>query len=114
MGRHSRIELGFFHFAGVDQAGQILRIGEAGHVHVEAGVHGFEGCVFGILGVAMGLQCADGPGIGDHETLEAPLLAENVGEQPVVSSGGHIVQVHVGAHEGAGAGLLGRMEGDKI
>ncbi len=97
-----------------NQTSQILRVSQAGHIHVEAGGHCPVGGIFGILGKAVSLQRADCPGIGDNEALKSPILAQNIGKEPMVSGGGHIVEVHVGAHEAAGAGLFCCVEGNEV
>src|SRR6202021_2035157 len=52
--------------------------------------------------------------VREHNAFEAPLAAQNVGEEPMISAGWHIVQIHVSAHKAAGACLLCRVEGDQI
>ncbi len=48
---------------------------------------------------------ADGAPVGDDEALEAPLVAQHRGEQPVVLRGVDVVHLVVGAHDGPGLRL---------
>ena len=96
------------------EAGEIFRVGEAGHVHVETSGDSFIGGVFRIFGKAVSLERSDSPGIRNNEALKTPILAQNICEQPVISGGGDVVQVHVRAHEAAGASLFGCMKRNKV
>jgi hypothetical protein len=50
-------------------------------------------------------QVAHRLGVTDHEALEAPELAQHLGEQPVVAGRRDAVQVQVRGHDSAGAGV---------
>ena len=63
--------------------------------------------------------CADGKvdvhpvgvahgGVGDHHAVEAPLVAEHIGEQSLGSACPGVAQTAVAAHNGGGAALLDR------
>ncbi len=67
-----------------------------------------------IFGEAVHLQARDGKRIRNHETLEAPVFAQHVGQQPVIAARGHVVQIHIGAHEAARTRLLRRMERHQV
>ena len=60
------------------------------------------------------MQVRDPEGVAHHEALEAPLAAEHVAQEEAVGGGGHVVQLHVGAHEGADSGLGRGLEGRKV
>ena len=62
----------------------------------------------------MRLKIAYGERVRDHKALEAPLLAQNVVQQPAITAGRHIVQIHIGAHEGCGSSLFCRMERNQV
>ena len=47
----------------------------------------------------MYLQARDCKCIGSHEAAESPVLPEDVGQQPAISTRGDVVQIHVGAHQ---------------
>jgi len=85
-----------------------------GHLHVEAGVEGAECGVCGVFGEAVVLEALDGVGVGDGEALELPIFAEDIGEEPVVAGGGDVIEVHVGAHDGAGTGFDASVEGREV
>ena len=113
--RHYRgIQLGFSDFSGADEFGEVLCVGLAGHVHVEAGADGLVGRVCRVLGKAVCLQALDGKCVRDDEAFEAPFLAQDVSEQPVIAGGWDVIQIHVCAHEASCAGFFGRVEGDEI
>ena len=53
--------------------------------------------------------------VGDHHTLEAPLIPEHAGEQSRVSAGPDSAQVVVAAHNGGGAALFdGDLKGPEV
>lgn len=81
-----------------------------GHLHVDSGVESTVCGIVSVLGEAMGLQALDGVGVGDDKAFEAPLVSEDIGEEPVVASGGHIIEVHVGRHDGCCTGVDGGVE----
>ena len=61
-------------------------------------------------GEAVRLQAAGGVGVADHEALEAPEVAQHLGEEPAVAGGRDAVEVHVRRHHVAGARLDRRAE----
>ena len=68
------------------------------------------GSVGQVGGEAVRLQAAGGVGVAHHEPLEAPELAQHLGEEPAVAGGGDAVERHVRRHHVAGARLDGRAE----
>ena len=70
-----------------------------GHLHVEAGAKRARPGVGGVGREVLGLQRLDRVGVADHEALEAPLVAQHVGQQPAVPRCGDPVEIHVGAHD---------------
>jgi hypothetical protein len=45
-------------------------------------------------------EAVDGVEVADDEAAEAPLAAQNVGEQPGVGGAGHAVVGAIGCHDG--------------
>ncbi len=87
-----------FHQAGAEADG-------VGQLHVHAGLESQRARLVGVGGdVVHRGEEGDGPVVGDHGALEAPLVAEQVGEQPAVGPGRHAVHVGVGVHHRPGAG----------
>ena len=68
----------------------------------------------GIFGEAVGGEAFDGCPIADDHAVEAPVVAEDVVEEQAVAGGGDTVEVHVGGHEGAGAGFERGVEGWEV
>ncbi len=84
------IDHGLRDFPVRDQFRQILEVGFAHHVHVHAGFQGQFGVLSQIAHAVLG-HFADGRIVGDDEALEAPLLSQQVREQPVIGRGRHPV-----------------------
>ncbi len=73
------------------EAGQLPGIQFVGHAHVHAGQDG-ELCSFGIVARhAVDPQFGDGTVITDRHALEAPFLAQQILQQPLVGRGRHAV-----------------------
>src|SRR5271166_2461018 len=70
--------------------------------------------VFAVPGIAMRDQAFNGHGVADHKSSEFPGLAQNVLQQEVVSRGRDLIQVHVGAHQAADAGVNRGLERREI
>ena len=111
---HGGIDVSQLECAVIDQGGEVIGVGVAGHIHVQASIQGTESRVATITSKALNDQVADGEGIADDEALEAPLAAQDVVQQEAVAAGGDVVEVHVGAHKGANAGLHGSLEGWEV
>ena len=100
------VEGGLVHGSGRDGVGQVTEGGvEHAHLHVEPGFEGARAGVRVVGGEVLRGQRADGVGVADHPAVEAEFVAEDVGHQPPVARGRDAVEVHVGAHDVAGAGL---------
>ena len=56
----------------------------------------------------------DGCIVCHHEAVEAPLVAQYVGQQPVVGSGGYSVNFIEGGHGTTYAGLYGSLVGREV
>ena len=67
-----------------------------------------------VAGKTVGGKVIDGPRIGDDEAVEVPVVAQHIVEQPAIATCGNIVQVHVGAHDAADAGIYGGVERGQI
>ena len=98
-GQYGGVDLLFRQLAIGDELGEVVGIGEARHVHVDAGSQSLEGRIRVILGIAVGYETADGHSVRHNEALESPFPAQYVRQQPVIAAGGHVVQVHVGRHK---------------
>ena len=83
------------------------------HVHVDAG---FEGLAGHGRAVADGVihELGDRAPIGDHEAVEAPLLAQNLGEGKRIGGGGNAVDGVEGAHHRGRAGFDRGMVGREV
>src|SRR5262249_23474936 len=81
-------------------------LGRASSDHIEAGVdRGGDGLFF-VVGIAMGGEnLLYRAAVADHGTGEAPLAAEQVGEQPVVGAAGDVVDRVVCRHCGESVAL---------
>ena len=58
----------------------------------------------------MGDEVPNGVGVAHDEALEAPRVAQHLGEQPAAARRRNPVEVHVGGHHVAGAGVDRRLE----
>ena len=84
------------------------------HFHVDASHQRAGGGIGRVSGKALLDQIVDGAGIGHDPALEAQFAAQNVGQGRLVGRGGNIVEVHIGAHDIAGAGLDRGLERGKV
>ena len=80
------------------------------HLHVEARVERPGGRIGEVGGEAVRLQAPGRVGVAHHEALEAPEVAQHLGEEPAVAGGRDAVECHVRRHHVAGARLDGRPE----
>ena len=83
----SLVDVGFAHLAFFHKFGKFGNVDVRAHVHVEACVDGTT-CHFGGVTNAMSNTFLNGRSIGADETIEAPLIAQHVGEQILVAGGG--------------------------
>ena len=113
-GQYHLIHGGLRHLTVFHQPSKIAGVGLAGHVHIHASRDRLIGCVLRVFGETVRFQVPDCKGVREHNALKAPLAAQNVGEQPMIPAGRHVVQIHVSAHKAASACLLCRMEGNQI
>jgi hypothetical protein len=60
------------------------------------------------------LRTATSKSVRKHDALEAPVLAQHVGQEPMVSACGHVVQVHVRAHKATCSCLSRCMKGLQV
>ena len=99
-----------------DGGSEVLPVGSGTerHLHVDARLEAAHGGVREIFCETVGLEILDGVGVADYEALEAPILAEDVMQQPAVAGGGHVVEIHVGGHGGADTGLDCGVEGREV
>ena len=79
--------------AGLDEAGQVLQIGVAAHVHAHAAAQATRSRVHFVAGIAVHAQRMHGPGVADHEALEAHLLPQQVAQQPGIAEAGTSLRV---------------------
>ena len=113
-GPHGCVDVGQLQCAVLDEPGEVLRVGVAGHVHVEARTQRAEGRVAPVAGEALDDEVPDGHRVADDEALEPPLAPQDVAQQEAVPAGGDIVEVHVGAHKRPDAGLHCGLEGREV
>ena len=88
----------------------MLHIQARHHRHVDPGVEGQARGVAAVLGEAVGHQFLLGGVVRDHEALEAPLPAQDVGQQFAAARRRHAVHIVEGAHDRQGAGVHRRLE----
>ena len=86
-------------------------------LHIHAAFKGFGNCVRGIRAVIVtprDVEIVDSPAVGDHQPLEAPLLAQNrvheVGAGPAGYAAEAVVGYHYFTHAGARHELLERRQ----
>lgn len=91
------VELGLRHLAGVERVTQVPTAlhRRPGHLQVQSGAQGLDRAV------------APEP-VAHDDAVEAPLVAQDLGQQPVVVGAVRAVQPVVGAHDGPHAGPLHR------
>src|SRR5215469_18315862 len=108
--QHHLVEVRLADLAFANKLREVLRVGMAGHVHVHAGREALVCSVWAVLRISMGDKTADRKCVRYDEALETPILAENIGKQPMISARWHVVQVHVCAHEAARTSLCCRVK----
>ena len=102
---HGFVDCGHGDAAGFDEAGEFGVVEVRHHVDIDAGVEGFFCGGGGIEGDAVVEKLHDGGVVADDESVEAPFLAEDGGEQVGVGGAGNSVEGVEGAHDGGGAGF---------
>ena len=113
-GPHSRLDVSQLKRAILDQSGEVLHVGVAGHVHVEARTQRAEGRFAPVAREALGDEASDGKRVADDEAPKAPLAPQDIAEQEAVPARGDIVEVHVSAHQRPDTGLHGGLEGREV
>ena len=78
----SIVQLFHRHFAGFDQPRQILRVVLVAHTHVDAGFQRHAHRIFRVCRRAMFNQLFDCTVIGNGDAFKAPLVAQNIFQQP--------------------------------
>ena len=99
------IQLGHGHLAGLHQPRQVLAVILVTHAHVDAGLKRHAHRVFRVGGHAVLNQLFDGAVVGDRDAFKAPLVAQDVFQQPGISSRRGAVQRVQGHHHRAAAGI---------
>src|SRR5277367_4659318 len=96
--------------------GEILpvRSGPEGHFHIDTGLETEHGGLREIFRIAMRREILDSVGVAHDESLEAPVFAQYVMQQPAIDRSGHVVEVHVCGHGGADARFYGGVKGRKV
>ncbi len=92
---HQAVDLGLVDLAAVDGGNELVAVDphRARHLEVEPGVGGAG-------------RIVDAVPVGDDEAVEAPLVAQDLGEQSAVVGAELAVEAVVGAHDPPGVGLL--------
>ncbi len=98
----------------LDKRRQVIGVGAAGHLHVDAGIGGFGGRVFVIGGQAVHGQLTDGIPVTDDETVVFPFVPKNLPQEQFIRAGGDPVQIAEGCHERRHAGVERRLEGREV
>ena len=86
------IQLRHRHFAGFDQPRQVLAVILVAHAHVNAGLERHAHRIFRIGGGAVFNQLFDGPVVRHGNAFKAPLIAQNVLQQPGIRGRWRAVQ----------------------
>ncbi len=68
------------------------------HLHIHAGRDRPDRCVSFVCREAVGHEITHGIRVTHYESLEAPLLPQNVAQQKRVAGRRHVVEIHVGRH----------------
>lgn len=76
------IQLGHGHLAGLHQPRQVLTVILVAHAHVDAGLQRYAHRVFRVGGHAVLNQLFDGAVVGNGDAFKAPLVAQDVFQQP--------------------------------
>ena len=111
---HCLIELLERNFAVADERREVSREDTALQAHVQPGSQAELGGLALIRGEAVRNQLEVGGVVGDHETLESPLCAQDVGEQQSIGRGRHTVDVVEGGHDREGARIDRGLEGRQV
>ena len=82
--------------------------------HVQPGSQAELGGVTLVRGKAVRNQLEIRGVVGDHETLESPLGAQDIGEQQPIGRGRHTVDVVEGSHDGERARIDRGLEGRQV
>ena len=88
----SVVQLFHRHFAGFDQPRQILRVILVAHTHVDSGFQRHAHRIFRVCRRAMFNQLFDCTVIGNGDAFKAPLVAQNIFQQPGIGGGWRAVQ----------------------
>ena len=96
---HEFIKFGFGQDAICHQLGGILGVGVTGHIHVHARFESAQCGFASIFGVTLNNHVRNRKSVGDYKTIEAPFFAQDFAKQEAIACCGHIVQIHVCAHE---------------
>ena len=113
-GQHRGVDLRRRYSSARDQLGEILLVRLTRHVHAGAGGDRLVYGVGRIGRVAVCLKTGDRECVRRHETMKFPFRAKNVGEEPAISTGGNVIQIHVGRHQTANALLHCGVERNQI
>src|SRR5688572_30144708 len=77
-GPHRGIKISLLQRAIFHQLGQILEIGVAGHIHIEACCQGTSSSFTAITGKTLRDETRNSKGIADDKALESPLAAQDI------------------------------------
>ena len=99
------IQLGHGHLAGLHQPRQVLAVILVAHAHVDAGLQRYAHRVFRVGGHAVLNQLFDGAVVGNGDAFKAPLVAQDVFQQPGIRGRRGAVQRVQGHHHRAAAGI---------
>ena len=99
---HGFVDHALGDFAGADLRGDDVAVEVAFHVHVDAGFEGLAGHR-GAVADGVVLELGYGAPVGDDEAVEAPLFAEDLGEDERVGGCRNSVDGVEGAHQGGRA-----------
>ena len=108
------VDLGHGDLARFHQARQFLEIQRVGHAHVHARLDGEPRGFAVVVRHAMADQFGDGAVVADGDAAKAPVLAQQVLQQPGVGAGGDAVDGVQRHHHAAGAGVDGRAVGWQV
>ena len=95
----------FGHVAAANEVGQMLAVEPALHAHVDPGEEGEPRRVAPVPGKSVGDHLLVAGVVGDHEALETPFAAQQVGHQPAVAGRRDAVDLVEGRHGGERAGV---------
>ena len=107
------VNVGFGHFAFFQRLFQCADKSVGYHVHVCSGGQGTCGYFLQVADSVV-YHFGDGCIVCHHEAVEAPLVAQYVGQQPVVGSGGYSVNFIEGGHCATHTGFYGSLVGREV